>query len=188
MELRDEFISADAFWKLIQQPEYAEKTVELVDGEIMEMPKPGIKHGFVTMTFAYFIKHFSDQHELGYVFAAETGFILKRNPDGRDTVRGIDIAFVSFERLPDGLPDGHCPVAPDLAVEVISPGNNADDIHTKVLELLAAGAQIVCVVYPLTQTMVVHTVEGSKTLTLDDTFYGGDVLPGFELKVAEIFS
>ena len=95
---------------------------------------------------------------------------------------------MSREQLPDGIPDGFCPVAPDLAVEVISPGNKADDIHTKVLELLAAGTRLVCLVYITTQTMVVYSEAGNRILTLEDTFTGGDVLPGFELKLSDFFA
>ncbi|MDQ7036212.1 MAG: Uma2 family endonuclease [Anaerolineae bacterium] len=134
------------------------------------------------------IANYVEEHKLGYVTAAETGYILKKNPKGRDTVRGLDVGYVSQERAPKGLPDKHIPFAPDLAVEVISPRNSAEDIHNKIIELFDAGAKLVWIVYPSSQTIVVHTGDSSTTLRIDDTLSGGDVLSGFELPVREIFA
>ena len=124
---------------------------------------------------------------LGIVTSAETGFILERNPDGRDTVRALDIAFLSSSRVPVVLPDHLVDVAPDLAVEVISPSNRVTDMHRKIRQLLAAGTALVWIVHPETRTVEVHTRSGAVTLEEGDTLSGGDVLPGFEIPVSEIF-
>ena len=124
---------------------------------------------------------------LGIVTAAETGFILERNPDGRDTVRGLDIAFLGRARVPAVLPDNLMDVVPDLAVEVISPSNEAADIRLKIRQLLDAGTALVWIVYPDLRIVDVHTRDGARTLNTADSLSGGDVLPGFEVPVREIF-
>lgn len=180
-------ISADEFFEIAHSPEYEDVDVELVNGEIVIMGKAGGLHGVVTFEFGLFIGNFVKANKLGWVTAAETGYIVGRKEDGRDTVRGYDVAFVALARAPQGLPVGNIPFAPDLAVEVISPNNRTGDTHKKVLELLRAGTRLVWVAYPDTQTVVVHTPNGSRTLEADEVLEGGEVLPGFMLRVGEIF-
>lgn len=187
MVIATRFISAEEFYEIANSPEYADVQIELVEGEIVEMSKAGWKHGQVTFELSYKLGGFVKTHDLGMITAAETGFILGRKPDGRDTVRGLDIAFIRKERMSDEILEGNVPFAPDLAVEVVSPGNTALDIHNKVLELLRAGTMLIWVVYYDSETVVVHTPSGAKTLTVDDTLDGGEVLPGFTLVVREIF-
>ncbi len=121
------------------------------------------------------------------MFAAETGFRLTRNPD---TVRAADIAFVSKDRLPAKLPKGYLDLAPDLVAEVVSPGNDPDEIQSKVREWLEAGARYVLVVYPGPRQIIVYrSLRQVTILTEGDTFTAPDTLgvPGFELQVSTIF-
>ena len=99
----------------------------------------------------------------------------------------MDIAFIRGANAPKVLPDRLVEVAPDLAVEVISPSNEAADTHRKIRQLFAAGTTLVWIVYPNMQIVDVHTRAGATTLEADDTLSGGDVLPGFEIPVREIF-
>jgi len=116
----------------------------------------------------------------------ETGFLLARNPD---TVRAPDVAFVARERLataPKGR--GYFPGPPDLAVEVISPGDTYAEVEAKVEEWLAAGSRMVVVVNPRNETLKVYgSLIDVTRLTVADTFDGGDVVPGFRLPVRRIF-
>lgn len=187
MAIQEQFISADRFLELVDMPEYQDHILELVEGELVDMPKPTRIHGVVTMRLANRIANFVDKHNLGEVSVGDPGFVLERNEYGRDTVRGLDIAFVS--KTKDlGPPDFNWyDLGPDLAVEVISPSNKADDIHFKVTQLLDAGTRLIWLVYPKSRTVVSHTAEGAQTLREDDTLSGGDVLPGFELLVGDIF-
>ena len=187
MLLERQVISAEGFLKIAENPIYDDRIVELVGGELVEMPKPSGQHGQITMLLAARIFNFAVNNGLGVVTAAETGFILERNPDGRDTVRGLDIAFLSKASAPAVLPDQLVDVAPDLAVEVISPSNDAADIRLKIRQLLAAGTALVWIVYPELQIVDVHRPAGSRTLSAADVLSGGDVLPGFEVAVREIF-
>lgn len=181
------YINAERFFEIAGNPEYDDRSIELVDGEIIEMSKAGGLHGQITMLLSLKIANYVVDNVLGIVTSAETGFILERNPDGRDTVRGLDIAFISAARAPGVLPDGLVEYAPDLAVEVISPSNKVADMHRKIRQLLAAGTTLVWIVHPETRTVEVHRRSGAVTLKAADTLSGGDVLPGFEIPVREIF-
>ncbi|MCY3832780.1 MAG: Uma2 family endonuclease [Chloroflexi bacterium] len=187
MAIQQQFISAERFLELVEQPEYQDRVLELVEGELVEMPKPTRIHGVVTMRLANRIANFVDTHDFGEVTVGDSGFVLERSRYGRDTVRGLDIAFVSKSK-DLGPPDfSWYELGPDLAVEVISPSNKAGDIHIKVTQLLDAGTRLVWLVYPENRTVVVQTADGAKTLREDDTLSGGDVLPGFEIRVGDIF-
>ena len=101
------------------------------------MPPAGGAHGNVAMTIGMFIAAHVRERQLGRAFAAETGFVLARNPD---TVRAPDASFVSYDRLAQGeLPSGYIEMAPDLAVEVTSPSDSARDVQEKADAWLAAG-------------------------------------------------
>jgi Uma2 family endonuclease len=187
MAIQEQFISADHFLELVDAPEYQDRVLELVEGALVEMSKPTWKHGIITMRLALKIANHAAANDLGEVPAAETGFALERNPYGRDTVRGVDIAFVSKARIPEQMDFTWLDMGPDLAVEVISPNNKAGDIHLKVMQLLNAGTRLVWLVYPESRTIVAHTADGAVTLSEADTLSGRDVLPGFQLRVSEIF-
>ncbi len=187
MLVERQYISAESFLEIVDSPGYQDRSIELVEGEIIEMSKPSGLHGQITMLLSLKIGNHVVDNALGIVTAAETGFILERNPDGRDTVRALDIAFLSSARVPAVLPDQLMDVAPDLAVEVISPSNKVADMHRKIRQLLAAGTALVWIVYPETRTVEVHRHAGATTLEGDDTLSGGDVLLGFEIPVREIF-
>ena len=187
MAIQEQFITAESFLALVEQPQYQDRVLELVEGAIIEMSKPTLKHGIITMRLAVLIANHVDAKDLGVVTAAETGFVLERNPHGRDTVRGLDIAFVSKSRVPESLEYTWYETGPDLAVEVISPNNRAGDIHLKVMQLLNAGTRLIWLIYPESRTIVTHTATGANTLYESDTLSGGDVLPGFEIRVGDIF-
>ena len=187
MAIAEHTITVERFLELVDLPEYQDRRLELVEGKLFEMPKPKRRHGVVTMDLAVELAIYVKAHDLGEVPAPDTGFLLDRNPYGRDTVRGADIAFVS-KRHNLGPPENEWyEVAPDLAVEVISPGNKAGDIQRKVIQLLNAGTLLIWLVYPDTRSVVVQTSRGSVTLYEDDMLSGGDVLPGFEIRVGDIF-
>ena len=102
------YITAEELLRMPRSERY-----ELVKGALVEMsPPPGTEHGSLAFQLSYLIGHFVKQHELGRVFAAETGFRLARNPD---TVRAADVAFVAKSRLPAKLPKGYLDLAPGPA-------------------------------------------------------------------------
>jgi Uma2 family endonuclease len=159
---------------------------ELVKGELLKMPPAGNLHGKQTMRLSWRLAQYVESNDLGVVYAAETGFKLASNPD---TVRGADIAFVSKERL-YGIDEvaGYFPGAPDLAVEVISPGDTYTEVEEKVAEYLESGTRLVWIVNPRRKTITVYNARKDITILTDkDILDGGEVVQGFNCKVGDIF-
>ena len=160
---------------------------DLIRGELRKMPGPGAKHGIVTMRFGGALFGYVEEHDLGEVFAAETGFKLESDPD---TVLGADVAFVSHERIPPGeFSEKYWLVAPDLTLEVVSPGNTRREIQDKIDLYLAKGVRAVLIVYPKQRALVVHRA-GAEAVTLNenDTLELPDIVPGFSYRVGRMFA
>lgn len=163
-----------------------EQLCELVAGELVQEPLPGAEHGLVAATILGHLFRFVHERRLGHLFAAETGFVLARDPD---TVRGPDVAYVSAERVAATVRRGpFFEGAPDLAVEVLSPGNRREEIAAKVRDYLSAGSRAVWVVDPDRRTVTVHRPDREpERLAGSDVLAGGPVLPGFRLSLDEVF-
>lgn len=162
------------------------KQVELVRGRLFVREPPGAWHGNVAMNIAFEIKKHADANNLGEVFAAETGFKLFSNPD---TVRAPDVAFVRRERVEAGIPDGFFARSPDLAVEVLSPGDRRDKVLAKVADWLAAGSALVWIVDPRRRTARVYRADGTESeITSEGALDGEGVLPGFVCPLARVMS
>lgn len=163
------------------------KRRELVKGELREMAPAGGAHGAIAFRLSLRLGNYVESHNLGVLFAAETGFIVSRDPD---TVRAPDIAFVSRDRIPPaGIPKKFFPGPPDLAVEVLSPGDTAIEIEEKVTDWLSAGSRLVWVVNSQLQTVTVyHPGPQVRIMRSAEILSGEDVLPGLQIRVADIFT
>ena len=160
------------------------KRTELVHGVLVVREPAGYQHGDVAMRLAAAIFTHVEAHGLGRVFAAETGFTLARNPD---TVRAPDVAFISTARLPEPPPRGFAELAPDLAVEVLSPDDRPGEVLAKVGNWLTAGARLVWVVDPVRVLARAYRADGSESMLDEmDALRGEDVLPGFEYPLSAI--
>ncbi len=159
---------------------------ELINGELITMSPAGHSHGNLVIRLTLPLAQHVKENALGEVYAAETGFKLKSNPD---TVRAPDIAFINKRGVKEvGATRGYWPGAPDLAVEVLSPDDRVSEVEQKVSEWLEAGSKQVWVVSPKLKTVTVYYSTTSITvLTENDTIGGADVVPGFQLSIAEIF-
>ena len=160
---------------------------ELVNGELKKMSPAGQRHGRIIVKLTEPLARFVRENQRGQVYAAETGFKLKSNPD---TVLAADIAFVRKERLELlGETESYWPGAPDLAVEVNSPSDTVREVESKVAEWLEFGTGIVWVVSPKLRNVTVYrSLTDISILTEKDTLEGGEVVPGFQIAVAEIFA
>lgn len=159
---------------------------ELVKGVLRKMPPAGFEHGIRTIKIGSRLNVYVENNRLGCVCGAETGFVISRNPD---TVRAPDAAFIRQSVLDQrSTPKGYWEGAPDLAVEVISPGDTYTEVSEKVADWLQAGCAMVWVINPRRETIEVHrSVEDFTTLSGDDTLDGGDVVEGFQCRVRDIF-
>ena len=160
---------------------------ELINGELRTMAPAGYEHGRVTMKLGRLLANFVATHHLGDVLGAETGFKLRTSPD---TVRAADVAFVAAARIPPGSQTyGFWEGGPDLAVEVISPGDTAEEVEAKIDDYLNAGTSIVWIVNPMRRTITVHRKgRDVDVLREGDTLSGDDVIPGFQCAVADAFN
>lgn len=159
---------------------------ELVRGELKQMAPAGHEHGRVAVRFTWRLAQHVEANQLGAVYAAETGFLLAKDPD---TVRAPDVAFVNRQRLAEtGTVEGYWPGSPDLAVEVVSPRDTYSEVEDKATEWLAAGTTIVLVLNPRKRTVTVYRslnditiLNETATLNLDE------IVPGFQVAVVDIF-
>jgi Uma2 family endonuclease len=159
---------------------------ELVDGIVVRMPLAGAAHGKLAARIARVLDEFVQTQGLGVVCGADTGFVLRRGPD---TVRAPDASFVSKDRIPaSGAPEKYWPIAPDLAVEIVSPWDGAQTLQDKVREYLAAGTRAVWVVHPRTRVLLQHrAMNDVRGFGEDDVLVADDVLPGFSCPVRRLF-
>jgi Uma2 family endonuclease len=164
------------------------KQFELVKGLPVEVMPAGGKHGYIAATILGEIFNFVRTRKLGFVFAAETGVYLERNPD---TVRGADVTFISKAKLGDTseIPErGFLDVVPDLVVEVRSPNDRDGEVDEKIREYQAAGVPMIWVIHPQKKEADVYQQGKPKqTLSETDALDGGDVLVGFILPLKDIF-
>jgi Uma2 family endonuclease len=163
-------------------PEDGQK-YELVDGEIRVSPA-GDRHSVVAVRLAARLLAFVEQHRLGHVMGADAGFRLPSK-----NVRSPDVSFVAAGRFPnDTPPDDWGSLAPDLAVEVLSPRDRPRYVMDKVGEYLEAGVRLVWVIDPKKERAVVYrSLSDLRELGPDDLLTGEDVLPGFSCRLRDIF-
>lgn len=160
---------------------------DLIRGELRRVSPAGSAHGAMVARLTIALGQYVESNDLGEVFGAETGFKLASNPD---TVLGPDVSFVSKERIPGGgIPVAYWPGAPDLAVEVVSPGNTRREMEEKANAYLAAGAGLVWIINPKHRTVTVYRPDSeTKKLTEADELDGEEVIPGFRYGIARLFS
>ncbi len=182
MAIQPKTYSAAEFWEFVNRPENQNRLFERRYGEIIEATPSNTYSSGIGIAVASPLYLYVKAHDLGFVSGEAGGFDITE-----DITYIPDVAFVSKARQVEPPRKTLNPIAPDLAVEVISPTNSASEIQRKVLDYLAAGTLLVWIVYPETRTVVVHTSAGARTLTEADTLDGGDVLPGFTLPVRDIF-
>jgi Uma2 family endonuclease len=162
-------------------PEDGQK-YELVDGEIRVSPA-GDRHSVIALKLGALLLSFVKERKLGHVLGADAGFRL---PGGN--VRSPDASFVASGRFPDNqLPDDWGSLAPDLAVEVISPGDRPRHVLDKVGEYLEAGVRLVWVIDPRRERLVVYrSVTDVRELGADDSIDGEDVIPGIRFSLRDV--
>lgn len=178
-----QLVTAEELW---QMPEVPGVRFELVDGELIAVPGAGGQHGLIAKRLLKLMDAAAEAADSGTVFGDGVTYILRRHPD---LLRIPDASFISWGRLPNReVPEGYIEVPPDLAGEVVSPHDRADDVHDKVHEYLEAGTRLVWVCWTRRRMVTVHEADRPiLELSPDDYLDGGDVLPGFRVRVGMIF-
>lgn len=159
---------------------------ELVRGEVVQLSPGGMGHSRLTVRISYLIEKWALETGQGRALSGEAGIVVETDPD---TVRGADVAYYSYARLPRGGSDaGFLRVAPDLAVEIIGKGQSWRSLVKKAGEYLEMGVDVVWIVDPRTKR--VHVLRGN---TEPSVFTGADVLvdprtlPNFSCTVNDLF-
>ena len=178
-------MTAEEFCDWVQRPENAGRHFELVRGEVMEMSRPGERHGVICGNVAFVLGLYTRQQRKGYVLSNDSGVLLERNPD---TLRGPDVVFFRESRKYSELNPKFVEGLPALAVEVLSPNDHHGKVARRIHEFLQAGIRLVWIVDPEARDVTVYrpgeapySIEGERELM------GEDSLPGFRCRVSEFF-
>jgi Uma2 family endonuclease len=158
---------------------------ELVRGIVVDMPPPKFRHGKVCARVTTYLTVYADQHQLGHVLGNDSGVVTERNPD---TVRGPDVSFVSYAKLPVDADPEYLTVPPDAVFEVLSPSDRWSEVLFKVSEYLQLGVLAAYVLDP--ETSRVHCYfpdRPDEILDLSDEFVGVGSLAGWQISVAKFF-
>lgn len=164
---------------------------ELVDGQLVER-NLGAESSSIAARIIGLLFLYLRSHPIGQPFSSEASYKCGEK-SGRRSVRRADASLILNERLPGKrIPRGVLEMAPDLAVEVVSPNDTAEEVETKALFWVEAGARLVWIITPVTQTVRIHRPRGAANgqismLSAEDQISGEDVLPGFTVRVKEFF-
>ncbi|MGH7698967.1 MAG: Uma2 family endonuclease [Gemmatimonadales bacterium] len=162
-----------------------DKRTELIRGRLIVRDPGGARHGAVANRIGYRVTAHVEAHDLGRVYAAETGFKIEADPD---TVRAPDVAFIARSRLPDVEPLGYPSWAPDLAVEVLAHDDHPAATLEKVAHWLKSGVRLVWLVDAERRNARVYRADGTESLLgPDDALEGEDLVPGFRCPLADLW-
>lgn len=163
-----------------------EADYELVDGRLVERHM-GAQSSYLGGRLLRLLGAFCESPFLGWVFPADTGFQFI--PQRPNLVRKPDVSFVRAGRFPDDkLPQGHIRLAPDLAVEVVSPNDTFYEVAEKLAEYRSAGIRLIWLVIPPTRTVQIRRLDGTIVEVVEEgELSGEDVVPGFRCTLRELF-
>jgi len=185
MLVEQQLLTAEEFFDWCHRPDHRDRAFELVQGRVVEVSRPGERHGFVCFNVGRLLGNYAFQRRKGYVLGNDTGIIFQRGPD---TVRGPDVTYYDRAIRFDELKVRYNDQLPVLAVEVLSPNDQWGKITQRVADFLGSGIAVVWLVDPENRTVMVH-----RSQQLPQVFEGDDELrcdpelPGFRCRTADIF-
>ena len=160
------------------------KRYELVRGVLIEKMPTGDPHGDTTALASYYLTQYTFDSDYGVVRTGEPGYRLERSPD---TVRAPDVAWISPGRIPPGT-QGYPELAPDLVVEVKSPGNSPPEMAAKAQMWLCYGSRVAVTLDPAATSAIVYRADAVPVvLGADDVLNLDDPMPGFSCPVWRFF-
>lgn len=189
MAVQQRVYDVDAFWRFVCEPENNDKYFELINGEIIEMSPPGWEHGTLAGEIYHYFRLFDPKRRVGSP-SVDTGFYPAHD---QSTVLSPDVAFTTIERAPVRTFKKWAPVMPDIAVEVKSPTNTFAELRRKAAIYLQHGTQLVWIIIPEQRSAEVHRLgeDGDierEIVGQDGSLSGEDILPGFNLELASLFT
>lgn len=179
-------MTAEEFYDWANRPENDGRRFELDEGEVVEMPSPGVAHALVCWFVIKLLTEYVVRRGAGHLLTNDCGLIVRRKPD---TVRGPDV-MLSLENLRlDQAPRGHKSDLPALVVEVISPSDKEKETNRRVRQYLERGVPLVWIIYPEPRLVYVYRpTEFNKVLDETDDLSGNGVLPDFSCPVRDLFT
>lgn len=179
-------MTAEEFYQWVLRPENAAKHFELVRGEVIEVSRPGERHGFVCLKVGRALDNYADQRGQGYALSNDAGIILERGPD---TVRGPDIVYFDQSKPYEELNPKWLENVPTLAVEVLSPNDRPGKVLARVQEYLRSGIRMVWLVDPEACDVTMLRSDGSsQRFEKDQEMICEDILPGFRWRLTQFFT
>jgi len=160
------------------------KRRELVDGRIVEWDVTTLRHGFFITVLARTLSAFALQHRLGLMVSSDA---MIRILDSRYDARGPDVALYARGRIPSDLDAAAAASAPDFVIEVLSPSDRASEVQAKVRDWLRTGVRLLWYVDLEAGVTTVYHGDTVVYVDADDVLDGGDVVPGFSLRLREVF-
>jgi Uma2 family endonuclease len=158
---------------------------ELIRGVVVSMNPPRLRHGLVCANASFLFRTYAREHRCGRVFSNDSGVITERDPD---TVRGADVAYYSYERLPKGELPGYSPAPPEVVIEVLSPDDRPGRVAAKVQEYLNVGVSAVVVLDPEIEIAhLYHSGEAAIELSAEQELRLTMIAPEFSTKVSAFF-
>lgn len=178
-------MTVDEFWNFVHRPENRDRTFELVRGEVVEVRKPGKRHGFVCSNFSRILGNFAVHRKKGYVCSNDTGVVVERDPD---SVRGPDILFFEDVATAEEIDLKWGDAIPRLSIEVLSPNDTIGEMNERIQDQLNLGVPLVWLADPESRTVTVYRPGKQHYVRKEhEELTGDDVLPDFKCKVREFF-
>jgi Uma2 family endonuclease len=178
-------MTAEEFFAFANQTENRDRHFELERGEVVEVSRPGERHGFVCLNVGGILRNYAFERRKGYACSNDTGLILARGPD---TVRGPDVLYYDEVRRYDELQVRYSEQLPKLTVEVLSPNDKWGKVMRRIAHFLARGIARVWLVDPEDRSVTVYQANQiPQVFEGDDELTDPEVLPGFRCRVANFF-
>jgi Uma2 family endonuclease len=159
------------------------KKHELSEGELLTMPPAKLLHTLIAQTLQELLQAYLTKQRKARALM-EAGYVLSRDPL---TVRQPDVSILSNDRIRATPSDDYCEGAPELAIEVVSPSDSAEDLELKAQQYIRAGGKEVWIVYPKTRTVHVLRTGSGPIFGENDMLESPELLPGLSIKVADLF-
>jgi Uma2 family endonuclease len=184
--VQSKLLTAEDFYEWAHRPENRDKYCELERGEIVEMSRPGKRHGMVCGNVTRILGNYAVERKKGYVCSNDTGVVVERKPD---TVRGPDVLFFDDAVQVEQAEEKYGEAPPLLAVMVLPPNDTTGKVMRRVREQKHFGTRLIWVLDPdACNVIVCQPGREDKIVEAEEELTGEEVLPDFRCRVAELFA